>query len=623
MAQLDLGYTASPLTPAAAYSALYADTAGVPKYKDPAGGIHSLGGLSNWYDVTAYGVLSTNTAAQNVTAMNTLLGTTAPAGATIYFPAGIYQFNAKWGTSGVFPNKMFTFQGQGSNRAGSPATAYTEIQLTANLSGSFITLPDTYWYTQFYNMVFTTTVAQTAGAVIASGSNVGINVKDCAFQGTSASATFNNCLDYTGAQGANSTIVSNCNLSGFTGSGIIVNGGGSSLVVNNTVIQGLWGTATQAAVAGINCRVVGALQVTNCDILGAINNLLVAPQAAEVAASIQICNTFFDNALGSCIKVSGAGATVRMKFEECTFTTSNGGTGFSAVELASTFAYSANGQAIDFNNCNILNTFATTGTTFGFLVSGTAELGLSNCRVAGWTTGVQVTPLATAGRTKLIFTGNTIGNTGDYPANTTGISLLVGGAAYGTVQIFNNNLAGNTTALLDASTIAASTQRLVGDNIGMVDGMAKVTANNAATTTTVETVVLQLPLPANSVKVGTTFRYTLVCHPALTTVTTCRVRIGSAGTIADASVIIMSATAVTNAATRYLTGITSVNVSGASATHIGAGIEEVGAITAVGVATAATGTFNSTVANFVSVTLQNTSTTTTTVYSGVLEITDP
>lgn len=154
-------------------------------------------------------------------------------------------------------------------------------------------------------------------------------------------------------------------------------------------------------------------------------------------------------------------------------------------------------------------------------------------------------------------------------------------------------------------------------------GRLAVTANNATVTTTTETVVLLLPIPANSVRVGTTFRYTMVAHPAASSIITCKVRIGTTGSTSDASVITMSATALTATNTRFYKGITSVNATGASATHIGAGTETNGAVTAAGVAAGATSSFNSTVLNFVSVTLQNTTSTTTTVFSGVLEILDP
>lgn len=618
--------TASVGTPPAGYDALFFDANGAPKYKDEAGIDHSMGGLTNWFDVTAYGILTTNTAAANNAAMQTLLGTTAPSGSTIYFPGGIYQFSAKWtGNGTVMPNKMFIFQGQGRNRAGSPATAWTEIQLTANLSGSFITLIDTYWYTQFLNMTFTTTVAQTAGAVVATGSNVGINFRDCTFQGTSATATLFNCIDYTGAQGANSSIVDTCNLSGFTGSGIIVNGGGSSLCVVNSVIQGLYGSATQAAVAGISCRVVGALQIVDCDLIGSINNLLMAPQASEVCASVHVTNSYFDNALGSGIKITGAGATVRCKFDNITSTTSNGGTAFSAVEMSSTFAYTTNGQSIDFYGCNFLNTFATTGTTNGMLVSGNAELGIYDCRIAGWTNGVQVTPIATAGRTKLVIQGSTIGATGDYPGNTTGVLLNVGAAAYGAVYVCNNILRGNTgTAISDASAVTAPDQKVISNNIGaLITGSDNAITATAAVTT--ELLIAKMALPIGSLRVGSSFEVEAYCNNTVTAATiTFRVKIGVNGTAADT--LITSVAPATTAATDsgYFKAMVTVRSIGSGGTCIGnsmgilAGLTATAGTIAVSNTSAAV-TVNTTVANFIDVTLQS-STGTLSVYNAAIKV---
>lgn len=155
-------------------------------------------------------------------------------------------------------------------------------------------------------------------------------------------------------------------------------------------------------------------------------------------------------------------------------------------------------------------------------------------------------------------------------------------------------------------------------NKGYIDGR-KTKAILGAATTTVETVVLRLPIPAGRFAVNDVLRYSLAYRPAATSIITVRVRVGATGTISDASVVTMSATAATNAGTRYAEGQTGILAIGATATHLGAGTETVGAITAAGVASAVSGSFNSTVNNYVTVTLQNTTSTTTTVNAGVLE----
>jgi len=146
-----------------------------------------------------------------------------------------------------------------------------------------------------------------------------------------------------------------------------------------------------------------------------------------------------------------------------------------------------------------------------------------------------------------------------------------------------------------------------------------ITAANVSVTTTAEIVVLQVKIPANTLKVGSAFDFSWFGHPAATSIITTRVRIGTAGTSSDAAVQVIAATAATNAGSRYVQGVGSVATIGTSATFIAGGAEAVGAISAAGVSTAATSTFDSTKDNFISVTVQNTSSTTTTIYAGRME----
>lgn len=438
-----------------------------------------IAGLTGWIDVTVASapVLPANSAATNNANINTILAAAAN-GSTIYFPKGIYLFSAAW----TMPtNKAFTFQGQGSNRAGSPGTAFTEIQLTANLAGTFITLNNV-WYTQFRDLVFTAGATQTAGACIDVANNVGTNFFNCAFQSpntTLAPTTFwNDVLVGTAANSWNQAVVAQCNMSAFKGRGIYCDGAGSSLVVVNSVIQGNWGgfTGTPAANSALACiegQNVGAMQLIGCDLLGAVNNLLLDPAVGKVAASVFCTNTYFDNSAGSCFKVAGAGATVRAIFAGCSFTTagtnySTPGTGLSAVEIGGSFAYGAGGQSISLTDCNILNTFATTGTSNGVTYTGTsADTYFTGCKVAGWTNGYNIA----ASGTNLTFPkiiGGACGPAGGYGLNTTGFNIAAG--AYKGLCIQNVNAHGNTTALtLGAVTVAAADASLfrITDNTGI------------------------------------------------------------------------------------------------------------------------------------------------------------
>lgn len=409
-----------------------------------------------WVDVTANTialVLVANTGAQNITALNAILSG-APNGSTIYFPPGTYLFNAAW----TMPNKMFSFLGRGSNRAGSPATAFTELRWNANVGASLIVLPGSGngWYTTFRNLTFTTTVDQTVGTLVDANGNVGINFDECAVQ--SAGGFFNDVLTYGGGAGSNSgnsTSINGCNVQGFKGNGVLVNAAGSSLAITDSVIQGQWGTTAQAATSCIRGKWVGALQVLGCDVLGGTNNVLLDPTAAssEVCASVQFTNTYFDSSFGSSFKVAGTGATVRGKFDTCTFTTNAGGTAFSAIELAGTNVYAAGGQDLAFVNCNIYNTFGTTGATNGVLITNVADVSFTNCKVAGWATGYNITPMA-SNKTNVQIIGGTVGPSGGYGANTLGFNIVAG--AYKGLQIRGVNAINNTTNLtLGAVTVNA------------------------------------------------------------------------------------------------------------------------------------------------------------------------
>lgn len=609
MAQLDF-LRSTPATPAAGYAALGFPTTGNPVWVDEAGITHSMGGLTGWYDVTSYGVLPGNAATLNTTNLNSLLGS-APAGSTIYFPGGTYQFNGA-----ITAGKAFTYKGQGSNLSG----GYTILQIASNLAGNFLTITDGFWYSQFENIVFSCSVTQSAGAAVKTGNNVAVNFKDCSFQGGSSSATLFNCIDYTGANGANSSIVDNCSFYVFTGSGIIVNGGGSSLVVSNTIMNGIWGSAAsnQFAAAGISCRVVGALQVIGCDIIGCTNNLLLAPQAAEVCASVHCTNTYFDNSLGSCVKITGAGATVRCKFESCTMTVTGpnfgslGGTptGLTAVELSSTFAYAANGQAIDFYNCNIFNTGGNTGTTFGFKITGMAEFGLWGCRVAAWTNGIDVTPIATANRTRFSVQGCRIGNTGDYAGNATGINLQAGSAQYGNILINDNDLSGNTTApLTDASTQMIGFQKSVQGNVGLITGSCSLVSDYTVTVTDTLIPGCLLSSPALCLRVGSTVRFRIEGLATATGNITGKLHFGTSGTASDTGIVNGGAVAGVANQSFVIEGSAKVSAIGGSGTMRGQAISVSGNTAQTGSNQAAATGINMNVANWFSLSIAQAATT--------------
>ncbi len=581
------------------------------------------GPLNGWYDVTKYGVSPTNSATMNSTALAALLAGSgsgaAPAGSTIYFPGGTYSFNAL-----ITVGDQFVFQGQGTNYSG----GYTILVQTANVGGLF-THTAGQWYSQYRDITFSAAIAQTSGAAVNVNNNVGTNFYRCQFQGQSATATWYDAIDYVGANSANSTIVEDCQLGGFTHYGIYLNSAGASLVAINTVIQGIYGTTSQVAAAGICTIEAGALQLDNCDILGSTNNLLLAPTSGNVVSSVFATNTYFDNASGSCIKITGAGATVRTKFSSCSFTLASTATGFAAVEVSTTYAGGAAG--LDFVNCNVLNTFGTSGTSYGFnFISGAADVTLLDCRVAGWTTGIAVTPLS--GVTAIQIQSGTVGTCGGYSGNTTGINL--GAGAYASILIQGVNLVGNTgAAIVDGST-SVTYQKVIKDNPGAIvaGGLASFTATSQAATTT-EAQIIAANIPAYALQVGSTYRITVFGQATVTTAngtTTWTCRIGTASLTGAAVVSIADATSAVGTAIAFsFTVLVTIKSIGATGTAVGfltqtnngtTGIATTNGGTAPSGTAPVAATVNTTVANIIEFTVKTSATTTLpTIYLATIE----
>lgn len=138
--------------------------------------------------------------------------------------------------------------------------------------------------------------------------------------------------------------------------------------------------------------------------------------------------------------------------------------------------------------------------------------------------------------------------------------------------------------------------------------------------TTTETIIAQVKVPANTLKVGSLIKYWASYRPSLASTHTVRIRVGAAGTISDAAVVTMSAGA--SASNQKLAqGISAVQAIGTTATHLGMGTEQNGTATAAGTATATSGTFNSTVDAFVSLSIQSGVANTTSYFGGELSVT--
>ncbi len=439
-----------------------------------------VSGPSGWVDVTqqtANPVLVSNSGSVNNTNLAAIM-TAAPSGSVLYFPPGWYTF----ASTITIPAKVFIFQGSGAGLNG----ALSAFTWTTNNAGDWITQTAADYYMQFRDLGFIAQLSQTAGAVINVNGNANNHIYNCVFTGLSATQTLFNLINFNGGNGGEESIVYGCDFTNFTGTGVICNSNLSTAVIDSCTFNG-----GAIAACGVNIIIGGAIQIVNSDIIGCTNNLLINPVTSTVVASVWCTNTYFDNALGSCIKITGAGATVRCKFEECSFTTNGSASPNNAVEVSSTFAYGTVGMGLDFINCNVLNTFATGGTASGtgFNITGAGDFRIMGCNIALWTTGIAVTPANSAGMTRPQIVNNTIGNAGGYGGNTTGVVLNAGSFAYGLVQIDGNVFSGNATNLTDNSSVgtgtAATGQKLIVDNTGFVTPPP---ANYSATTIPLTTV---------------------------------------------------------------------------------------------------------------------------------------
>lgn len=503
MAQIDILRTASGsvAVPAIGYGAMYIDSASSgAAWKDSAGTVHGYSPKSV-YDVTDYGLVPNSTAAAgaNVTAINSLLGSATP-GSLIYFPVGVFYFNAAWATVA----SGFYFKG---------VYGGTSIAMTANVAANWINCTHASQPYSFEGlMFFSSGVTQTAGFTIEFNSTLQPLVLNCQWNGGGGIFQMYSCIDFSGSNGGNGSVVQNCNFGQFKGIGINSSGNQGSQVIANCLWNGNNADGS-FALAGIQVSTVGATNggsvlIDSCDVIKCQNNLLLTAATGTTLASVFAVNTFFDQSIGSCVKITGAGTQVRHRFSNCWMTVHGTSSSANAIEISTTG--SSVHAGIEINDCWILNTPAGGGSPVGINATAVSDFVVNNCQIAGWTTGISVTPAGSAGTTKPFIQGSKIGPVGGVGGNGTGILLNAGAVTYGSFAISDNDLSGNTTApLTDNSLVAtAGQQKVVANNLGLGCQNAVMTTqmSNALAT---EQVLLKVPVPARGIRAGTAVRFTI------------------------------------------------------------------------------------------------------------------
>jgi hypothetical protein len=137
--------------------------------------------------------------------------------------------------------------------------------------------------------------------------------------------------------------------------------------------------------------------------------------------------------------------------------------------------------------------------------------------------------------------------------------------------------------------------------------------------TTAETVLAVVPLAANAPKAGTTFTATVQWDSVLASVGTLRLRIGTSASVpATNTAVTTLAVSGSSANPVFASGVAAVAAAGNVV--IGNGHACTGTTIATTANTASSGTFNPAVQNYAMLTLQNGTSTTTTVFGGLLEV---
>lgn len=553
-------------------------------------------GPTPWADVVAYGADPTGVAS-SVAAFNAAIAS-LPLGGIVWVPIGTYKIDSAVTVStahirfcgasrtdsilnntGVTTNtiNLNTFYGGCENLTfTAPAntnTAGFAIGMTTSSSFCYV------WRCDFTNMY--------------QGVNLLGNlayIDDCGFRTASTAATGGCC--------------------------VLLNSGAS-----NNWIRKM--TTTNAAAitgfSGISILNVGALLVSDCQLIGVTTAMSIAPSGANTTPSIEVVNTFFDTSTIG-LSVAGTGTPARCKFTNCWF---------SNQTTAGIVFNNANMTGFTFDNCDIY------GNGIGISALAATDWCIMNSRIAGNTTaGIQTT--AAAAHSFMIL-GNTIGPTGVFGANGNGVNIQSG--TYASYKIRDNiGLQGNTTAgITDSGVVANQNQKDVSNNLGAtVKGL--ISANTSATgaLNTTETIVVggkaqngaTAVIPANSLQIGNVLRFTMhgTCTSSIANTSTFTLRMGTAGTgTTDASV----ATAVTSiaAVTGTAVGFTAIldftvltigstgTISG-SMLLLNTGITGISANNTQSIPLTVTATLNTTTANYIEVTYKSAATTTTSTFQG-------
>lgn len=607
MAQADFKNTAtgSISTPSSGYNAFFFDTNGLPKRKDSLGIDHSMGGLNGWYDVTDYGFKGDDST-DNLSLWSSFYSG-LPTNAVVFWPAGTYRTS---GELTINADKHIRFIGAGKVRSTIKTTS-----ATANI----FNINATAWYNTFEDLGFASSVTRTAGAYIAvnTASAVGIDIRNVQMNGHFQGVLF------SGAGAGNLSILDSLDIASpaTNGVGVKVDGSAINIVISNSTVNSGAGGGAVAGSKNIEINQCGAVQITGCDLIGAVNSLHV--NATAIVAAVYINNTFFDQSGGSTVKISGGFSSSRIKFSQCGI----------AAGLNSTHAFEVNGTGaggagsstalpagVDLMDCDLYYAPGSSSGN-GIQINGCHDFTIRNCRVTGFSNGINVAT-GNSGLTRFNIVDNVFGpNENLTVTNATDITVANSGT-YGSYQIRRNTL-GGTIKLADAGVLAAGAQKAIGDNVGLANGTQAVGVDQAVAVTT-ETAItaLTMNVPANGFRVGTTIRYYIDVVSTNVNAITPRVRCGTTGAITETIIVNTAASTIVPVISQVIriSGAFTVKTTGTTGTARGQYTSESAATVTMTNSAASATTLNTTVSNIIIVTLAQATTGAWTIIGGAIEV---
>lgn len=553
--------------------------------------------------VSEYGADPTGVSNNN-TAFSNAISALPASGGAIYLSPGTYNINAP-----ITVNKPVIFIGRGRS--------ISVIQMTA-ATGNMFTLASGGAGAGFEQLRLSASSSslRTAGYAVDMDNIANVYMQQCDILFQHSGVRSNGALQFLddlniremGANAAN-------------GQCVLVTGTGDRYLRRLTTDN----PTDPTGFSSVRVQRCSSIVMSDCNLINGTNCMDIVPNGGggTAAASILVNNTFFDSSvIGlNILPATSSDTAHRYRFTNCWFSTHT----TAGVRIGNGTIPNANIDSIDFVGCDFYQN------PFGLDVLGAAEWSVRASRFAGNTTNaIRIAQGASASSHSFTISDNFIGNGAGFGANGQGINIQAG--TYKRYQVLDNRgLDTNTTpGLIDLGAVALADQKNVTNNMGaMLNGLiaSRSSVLNLAGNGT-ENIVLQAPIPANSLLPGNSIRVKLYCQSTGTTALTPRARLGAAGTTGDLQVVNAANTTITPIANvgvviEMLFTIRTIGGAGV-ATGVGnadglVGTSAVAAGQFVPAVTTIAATLNTTVNNIFSVTLAQ-ATVTTAVHACLIEV---